>query len=230
MFGKFQDQFKKTTVPANSLFAANAKLIEKMSVQQTELFSGVINDSLKLMDSCAEQSELKGLLAAQSMFAQSFRDRMTSVSKTTYSTLNDMGQEYTAVIKQSFETASEVTKDVAEQAAQQTKPAVVKPKSAPKKAAPKKAPTKSKPTATKAAPKAAPKTAAKSEVKPVAAKPAATKTTSKTPTKKAAPKTTTKAAPKPATKAASKPVATLSAEEIKATAPVKASAKPKTSV
>lgn len=216
MFSKFQEQFKKSSAPANSLFAANAKLMEKMSEQQTELFSGVISDSVKLMDSCADQSELKGLLAAQSMFAQAFRDRITSASKTTYSTLNDMSHEYTAFMKQSFETASEVTKEVAEQAAQQTKTATAIEKPV-KKATAKKAPAK------KAAAKKAP-------VKKAAAKPKAV--TTKAPVK-AEPKIeakapTKEAAPAPA-KTATKPVATLSADEVKASTTNKPSPTPKTS-
>lgn len=218
MFSKFQDQFKKSSAPANTLFAANAKLIEKMSEQQTELFSGVINDSLKLMDSCAEQSELKGLVAAQSMFAQAFRDRITSASKTTYATLNDMGQEYTSVMKQTFETASEVTKEVAEQAAKSTQvttaPAVAK-KAAPKKV-PSKAVAKSKVAAKKAPAKEASKpVASKVATKQTEVKKTEAKAEAKTPAKPVS-KPAVKAAAKPAPKSASKPVAKLSADEVKA--------------
>lgn len=211
MFSKFQEQFKKSSAPANSLFAANAKLMEKMSEQQTELFSGVISDSVKLMDSCADQSELKGLLAAQSMFAQAFRDRITSASKTTYSTLNDMSHEYTAFMKQSFETASEVTKEVAEQAAQQTKTATAIEKPV-KKATAKKAPAKKAPVK-----KAAAKPKAVTTKAPVKAEP---KIEAKAPTKEAAPALA---------KTATKPVATLSADEVKASTTNKPSPTPKTS-
>lgn len=93
MFGNFSQQWKNASNPANTLFAANAKVLKDIYSQQTQLVSGVISDSQKLIQSVASQTELKGLLAAQSVYAESLRERFASASKNTYSSLNTMREE-----------------------------------------------------------------------------------------------------------------------------------------
>lgn len=109
MFGKFSEQLKKTAEPVNSLVALNAKTLEDLSQHQTELFTGLLSDSVKYMESVTHQSEIKGVFAANSAFAEAMRDRFASVSKETYSTLSVMREQVSEVMKQSLEsTASEV--------------------------------------------------------------------------------------------------------------------------
>lgn len=239
MFGNFSQQLKNSTKPASTLLEMNAKTLELVSKQQTVFFSGLMSDSVKLFDSLVEQTELKGVIAAQSVYAESIRERLTSVSKTTYGGLSVIGKDVAVVMKDSLETATEDAKTAVTKAMSAAievapvtpaaKPAVKKPaakKAVAKKPVAKKAPS-SKPAVSKViepvkakpakaeAPKqtVAPQATPPVIEKPVAkkAEPAAEKTTSTSApsTSKAAPK---KSAPK-------KTVAELSPADVKADSP-----------
>jgi len=110
MFGKFSEQVKKSAQPAASLFEMNIKTLELLSKQHTMFVSGVITDSVKLLSSLAEQTEVNGVVAAQSMYAESVRERLTSTSKATYSELNGLRTNATDVVKNSLESANEQAK------------------------------------------------------------------------------------------------------------------------
>ena len=230
MFGKFSEQMKKSAQPAASLLSMNAKTLELLSTQQTIFFSGVINDSVKLLTTLSDQTELKGVVAAQSVYAESLRERMTSASKTAYSELNGIRAEMTDIVKDSIESVSEQTKAAFKDA--QTvapvkapavkkvplkKPAVKKETSAkastanqtntaPLKTA---SPTKAKAPAEK---KPATKAAAKTSAKPAAKTTASTATASKGKTSAVKTESQVKAETTPA----SKSVANLSPTDVKA--------------
>jgi phasin family protein len=225
MFNQFSEQVKKSSQPANDLFAANVKAMQDVAAQHTLLVSGVLNDSIKLIKTASEQTELKGLLAAQSVYAESMRERVTSSSKSTYGVLNAVGQQFTSALKanlsQTTEAAKKVQTDLTAQATAKAAPVKAttvnatpaKAKKAPtKKAAPKKATVaKPAPSAKKAAAKPAVKvapTVPKTAAKPAAKKPVTKKATAQ----KAAPKADSKAASK------AKPVPKLSAENVRAVA------------
>ncbi len=202
MFGKLSEQLKKSAKPASTLLEMNAKVLGEIASQQTQFFTGVITDSKKLVETVSEQSEMKGILAAQSVYAESVRDRMTSTSKSTYGTLTTMREEVTGLVKDSLEDATADAKAVVEKAVAEVSkaaPAVKKP--AAKKTAAKKP----------AAKKVAAKPAAKAEAAP--AKPAAKKPAAKKATAKAAPAPESTPAVKPKAK-----VAALKADEVKAAA------------
>ena len=181
MFGKFSEQLKKSSKPINSLMAMNAKAMEDLSQNQTELFTGLLTDSVKFIESVTVQTEVKGVVAAGSEYAESMRDRFAMASKGAYSALSHMQAELKDVMKTSLDEGVEAAKTAVVEAP--------KAPAAPKKAAPKpaakatpkpKAPTKPKaePAPEKAveAPAATPAPAA--EAKPAEApKPAAKKTT-----------------------------------------------------
>ena len=178
MFGKFSEQVKKSSKPVNSLVALNAKKLEELSQMQTEFFTGFMADSVKYVESISVQTEVKGVIAAQTSYAEAVKERIAHASKHTYGTINDIREEYTDLLKTSLNDAS-VEVPAAYQAPTTATAAPSKP------AAP----------AKKAAPKASAK---KAEAKPVAKPAAKAKPAVKTPSKPAA---------KPAVEAQSKPVA-----------------------
>lgn len=111
MFGKFSEQMKKSAQPAASLFEMNAKTLELMTKQQTVFFTGVMSDSVKLLSSLSGQTELRDVIAAQSVYAESVRERLSSASKTTFSELSELQGELTGLVKNSLESASEENKN-----------------------------------------------------------------------------------------------------------------------
>lgn len=160
MFGKFSEQLKKSSKPLNSLMAMNAKAMENLSQNQTELFTGLLTDSVKFIESVTVQTEVKGVVAAGSEYAESMRDRLAMASKGAYSTLSHMQAELKDVMKTSLEDGVEAAKTVVAEA---PKAAPAPSKAAPKKAAPKpkaSAKPKAEPAAVKAeAPTPAPEKA-----------------------------------------------------------------------
>jgi hypothetical protein len=134
MFGQFSEQMQKSSKPASELLAVNIKAIEAATTQHTEFFSNLMSDSVKLMQTIAQQTEMKGIIAAQSVYAESLRERLASSSKNTYNTLNVVSKQYTDALKSSLETQAPATA-ATEKAT--VKKAAVK-KASVKKAAPKK--------------------------------------------------------------------------------------------
>jgi len=197
MFGQFSEQMKKSSQPVNELLAANVKAIETVTKQQTQFFSGLVEDSVKLMQTVAQQTEIQGVIAAQSVYAESVRERLTSNSKVTYNTVSSVSKQYTDALQSGIATATEAAKEEIKTVV--AKAPVVKPAPAVKAdAAVKATPTKKATPAKKATPQ-----------KKATAKAAATSTT------------TAKAVAKPAPKTAEKPIAKLSADEVKAPAKIK---------
>jgi phasin family protein len=214
MFGQFSEQMKKSSQPANELFAANVKAIETVTKLQTQFFSGLVEDSVKLMKTVAQQTEVQGVIAAQSVYAESVRERLTSNSKVTYNTVSAVSKQYTDALQSGISTATEAVKEKVTATAAPAKKATPVKKATPAKKAPAKAVVTSAKT-----PKAAVKTtsdAGKVTAEKQTAKAATnTKATSETVAQQPATKAT------PAPKSAAKPVATLSAEEVKAPAKIK---------
>ena len=134
MFGKFSEQLKSTTKPVHTLFAVNTKTLESLSQHQTTLFTGLLSDSVRYIEAVTKQTEFKGVMTANSELAESVRERMTSASKGTYSTLNAMREEMTEVMAASLATATEETKETVEKATAAVKKTTKA--AAPKKAAP----------------------------------------------------------------------------------------------
>lgn len=107
MFGTFSEQLKNSTKPAHTLLELNAKALESLAQQQTELFTGLLSDGVKYMETVSVQPELKTILAANSDYAASMRERLSSASKETYSTLNDVREQVTKVMTTSLAHTSE---------------------------------------------------------------------------------------------------------------------------
>jgi hypothetical protein len=215
MFGNFSEQMKKSTKPASALLEMNAKALELVSQQQTMFFSGLMSDSVKLLSTLNDQTELKGVMAAQSVYAQSVKDRLTSASKTTYSALNEMREDLTSVVKTNFVDVADKIKPASPAAVktQTVKPAkTVKPASA-KKASEDtvKAPAEAKKEVAPAAKQE--KTVQPQATPPVAAKPK----TSKAPVKKAVAKKTPAAKKVAAAPAAEKAPAVAKKPTVKKT-------------
>ena len=102
MFGKFSEQLKKSSKPVNSWMAVNAKMLEDLSQNQTELFTGLLSDSVKYLETVSVQTEAKGVFAANSEFAEAMRDRLAVASKGAYSTLSHLQSDMKDVVKSSI--------------------------------------------------------------------------------------------------------------------------------
>ena len=191
MFDKFSEQMTKSAQPVANMMEMNARMLELMSKQQTLLFTGFMDDSVKLVENLTTESELKGMLAAQSVFAESLRERVTGASKTTYTELTSISSK---MMKGGLTTV-----DKPQTAAASAPKATTA--SAPKKAVAKKAPAQ-KPVAT-----AKPKTATVVDKEVTSTTP---KATAKPKTATVVDKEVTSIAPKAAAtelKVANKPVA-----------------------
>ncbi|MFQ3218600.1 MAG: phasin family protein [Paraglaciecola sp.] len=105
MFSQFSEQMKNSSLPASELLAANVKAMEAVTKQQTQFFSGLVEDSLKLMQTIAQQTEIKDVLAAQAVYAESLMERFTSTSTVAYNTINSVSQQYTDSLTSGLTTA-----------------------------------------------------------------------------------------------------------------------------
>jgi hypothetical protein len=188
MFGQFAEQVKQSSKPESTLVAVNAKALEAISQHQTAFFTGLLSDSVHFMQAATKQTQLNGFLAAQSAYSESVRDRLTTVSSGTLSTLTGVREDLSKVMKETLiKPDPEAVKPTAAKKAVAKKQVVTKPE--PKTAAAKTSPeakVESQLTEVTKAPvkKAAPKTAAKPAQKATTNR----KTTRKPATKSATPK------------------------------------------
>lgn len=204
MFSQLSEQMKKSSQPVSDLFAANVEALQAVSNQQASFVSGFLQDSIKLVQTVAQQTDTEGFLAAQTVYAESVRERLTSNAKLTYSKLNVIGKQVADEMRTTFESAS----------VQTATPVTVAPAkiAAPKKAVPAKKVASSKTAAPKAKTKvtSAKKAPVIKATAPV--KPAATKATASKPNV-----AKEVVAQKPVTvKTAAKPVPKLSADNVRA--------------
>ncbi|MDM7862285.1 phasin family protein [Alteromonas sp. ASW11-36] len=179
MFGNFSEQFQQSAKPARSIVALNAKTIEALAKQQAAFVSGVLSDSVKLVNFAAKQQGLRGFIAAQSQYSESVRDRVTTATSGTLATLSAARDDISAIMSASLQHKSASNAPKTEAAAKPVSKPVSNPVGKP-----------------------APKTTAKAAAKPVAKPKSAAKPATKA---KAPSKTATKAKtakPKPAAKTA----------------------------
>ena len=202
MFGKFAEQVKQSSKPVSELVTVNAKALESISKQQTAFFTGVLSDSVSFLQNASKQTKLNGYLAAQSAYSESVRDRFTTVSSSTLSTLTAVREDLSKVVKDSLsKSASKETKTPTATAVTVTKKATPTKATAAKSAA-------SKPKVAAKKP-AAPKAAAKKPVKPIVTveKPATSEEVKATPSAEPVAKAVAETVAKPVAKSAAKPVA-----------------------
>jgi len=110
MFAHFSEQMKNSSRPASELLAANVKAMEAVAKQQSQFFTGLIDDSVKLMQTIAQQTEMKDVLAAQAVYAESLTERLSSSSAVAYNTISVVSQQYIDALKSGFEPAAEAGK------------------------------------------------------------------------------------------------------------------------
>lgn len=111
MFSFFSDQLKSTTNPMQSLFASNAKTFESLAQQNTELWTGMLSDGVKYMEKVSVQPQIETILAANSEYAASVRERWVSSSRMAFQTLTSLRTENTETVTQSAEKTVESVKD-----------------------------------------------------------------------------------------------------------------------
>ena len=107
MFSQLSEQVKTSAQPVSDLFAANVKALQSVSEQHATFVSGVFSDSVKLIQTVGQQTDANGVLAAQGVYAESVRERLTVTSKETLSTLNEIGEQFAAGLRTSLEGVSE---------------------------------------------------------------------------------------------------------------------------
>ncbi|MFT4747840.1 MAG: hypothetical protein ACI8XG_001924 [Congregibacter sp.] len=93
MFDKFSEEMTTSAQPTPNLTEMNGRTLELISKQQTLLSTGLMDDSVQLVENLTDQTELKIMLVAQSVFAESMRERIAVVSKMTYTQLADIHAE-----------------------------------------------------------------------------------------------------------------------------------------
>ena len=106
MFSQLSEQVKASSQPVSDLFAANVKALQAVSNQHTTFVSGVLSDSVKLIETVGQQTEANGVLAAQGVYAESVRERLAVTSKGTLSTLKEIGEQFADSLKTSLEGVS----------------------------------------------------------------------------------------------------------------------------
>jgi len=185
MLKQYSDNMQKSM---KDLLSINAGALEQFSQQQTELFTGLISDSMSYAASLSKQNEYKGWLHASQAYTESVRTRMLKTAKESYATLSSTKDKTTELLTSGMAKEKASVKPVAPAVTPTKKAAPTKKATPVKKVAPKTdaaKPAEEKATVA-AKPSAAKTSAAKAPVKKAAAKP---KATTATPRKTAASKT-----------------------------------------
>ncbi|MFC3094880.1 hypothetical protein DRW07_18165 [Alteromonas sediminis] len=133
MLKQYSDNMQKSM---KDLLSINAGALEQFSQQQTELFTGLISDSISYAASLSKQNEYKGWLNASHAYTESVRTRMLKTAKASYATLSSTKEKTTELL--TADMANKANAKPAAPAVTPTKKAAPTKKSTPvKKVAPK---------------------------------------------------------------------------------------------
>ena len=100
MFEDVTEQFGKTLKPYNTLFAVNAKVLEKLVKQQTKLFTDVLNDSVAYTQALSNQKDPFSVFETQKSYVESIQVKVANATKYTQSILTDAQEETGASFKE----------------------------------------------------------------------------------------------------------------------------------
>lgn len=202
MFGKFAEQLQQSSQPLSAMVAVNTKAFEAVSKQQAAFVSGMLSDSATYFSHAAKQPCIKGVIAAQTTFSESVRDRFTTATSGTLSVLSEARDDLSKLLSQSITTKpSEVSKT--EQVSPSKATSATKPQSAVKTpVAAQQTQATANPTAKSSVAKPETKSPSKATGKPAVKKSAVG--TKKAPTSKASTKRSSSTAAKKRTGAAAK--------------------------
>lgn len=109
MLDKIADQFQNSFKPMGELAAINARALEQLAKQHSELFVGVLHDGVAYTESLTGQKDLSGLAEAQKAYATNVQEKLLSAGKCAYSVLTETQEQAGEVMKQGFAEAREAT-------------------------------------------------------------------------------------------------------------------------
>ncbi len=113
MFNQYTEQFQTFLTPANTLFSANAKALEKLAQLQTELFTAVLEDGVTYVQSVCETKDIGGIFEAQKKYAESLQEKMLSATRDACSVVAVSEEEASEILQGTFARVPETTADAA---------------------------------------------------------------------------------------------------------------------
>ncbi len=123
MFDQYTEQFQNSLQPVNTLLAANVKAVEKLAEVQTELFTGVLEDSVACMQGLCAKRDIAGVIEAQKTYAESVQEKMVSDVQDTCSVFAVDQEQVGEVLQGAFSQMTKATAAATATTAKATKPA-----------------------------------------------------------------------------------------------------------
>lgn len=98
MLGNYSEQLKQSSKPLSAIVNLHTKAMSSLGQHQAAFISGMFGDSARYMSAAGRQKDLKGLMIAQSHYAEALRDRVTTASSHTLATLSEARDELSQLI------------------------------------------------------------------------------------------------------------------------------------
>ncbi|NIB43356.1 phasin family protein [Pseudomaricurvus alkylphenolicus] len=113
MFDQITEQFQRTLKPVSDLATINAQVTEQLLQQQTNLFTGMMNDGVNFAKNVSEQKDMGAILEAQKSYAEGVQEKLVATTKDAYAVMTQAQEKVGEVLKTAFaeakENAAEVT-------------------------------------------------------------------------------------------------------------------------
>ncbi len=116
MFDQITEQFQKTMKPVSELAAINVKATEQLMQQQTNLFTGMMNDGMSFAQNLSGQKDVAAAMEAQKSFTEGTQEKLVSAAKDAYAVITETQEKASEVLKGAFAEAKETTSAAATKA------------------------------------------------------------------------------------------------------------------
>ncbi len=123
MFEKMSDQLQKSVQPLNELVSINAKAIEALAQQQTNLFNNSLEASVAYSQNLWTQKDVAGAMEQQKAYSEKMQEKLTDAAKDAYAVIADAQEKAGEIFKGAFVQVQEAAAAAAPAAAKATKAA-----------------------------------------------------------------------------------------------------------
>ncbi len=127
-FGKFSEQLSSAQKPVGELVAINAKALERLTQQQADLLSGLLDQGVTYVEGVGAVDGISSVVELQKAYVEGLREQLAGSAKNVYAIFAETQEKTGEVFKEAFAARKPATKST--NATSERKPAKPRAKSA----------------------------------------------------------------------------------------------------
>lgn len=105
MFDQMNEQLQKSLKPLTDLAAVNAKALEQLASQQSNLFSTLLNDGVEFTQGLSEKKDVNAVVEAKKTYLEGMQEKIVAATKESYDVISEAQEKAGEVLKVAAEDA-----------------------------------------------------------------------------------------------------------------------------